>query len=358
MASNSRGKFLTLSTFGESHGPAIGGVLDGMPPGINFSPEELRACMQRRRPGQSQITTSRNEKDEVQILSGITEGKTNGFPIGFIILNEDAKPKDYGNLKELFRPSHADFTYREKYGIHPQSGGGRSSARETAVWVAAAYFANQLLKKVGIKIAAYVHSIGNLSLEDSFNPEELSSSPENAVRCPDDELALLMEKAILKAKNEGDSLGGTIACAIYNCPIGLGDPVFEKLHAELGKAILSINACKGFEYGSGFAGTRLKGSEHNDEYYRDTDGKIKTKTNNSGGIQGGISNGMTIYFKAAFKPTSTLLKTQQTVDLHGEATEMIAKGRHDPCVLPRAVPVVEAMSALVIADFLLKKPAQ
>jgi len=353
MASNSFGKLLTLTSFGESHGAAIGGILDGMPAGIIYSAEDLRLNMQRRRPGQSAVTTSRNEKDEVVILSGITNGKTNGFPIGFIIPNEDARPKDYGDLKQIFRPSHADFTYREKYGIDPLSGGGRSSARETAVWVAAGYFADLLLKRAGIKVIAYVHSIGDMSLGENFDIEKIKEQPKNTVRCPDEELAKVMESAILLAKEEGDSLGGTIGCVIYNCPTGLGDPVFEKLHAELGKVILSINACKGFEYGSGFAGTRMKGSEHNDQFYTNTEGTIKTRTNYSGGIQGGISNGMTIYFKAAFKPTSTLLKTQQTVNLDGESAEIKAKGRHDPCVLPRAVPVVEAMSSLVIADYLL-----
>ena len=354
MASNSFGKLLTLTSFGESHGAAIGGILDGMPAGIDYDPDELKRLMQRRRPGQSAVTTSRNEKDEVVILSGVNNGKTNGFPIGFMILNEDAKPKDYSDLKQLFRPSHADYTYREKYGIDPQSGGGRSSARETAVWVAAGYFANLLLRKKGIKVIAYVNSIGNLSLGDDFDLEKLTATPENLVRCPDEVLAKKMEEEILTAKTEGDSLGGTICCAIFNCPTGLGDPIFEKLHAELGKAILTINACKGFEYGSGFGGTKLRGSQHNDEFYADQDGTIKTSTNNSGGIQGGISNGMTIYFKAAFKPTSTLLRSQQTVDLKGMAAEMKAKGRHDPCVLPRAVPVVEAMSNLVIADFILR----
>ncbi|TVQ50672.1 MAG: chorismate synthase [Saprospirales bacterium] len=354
MASNSFGKALTLTTFGESHGAAIGGILDGMPAGIEYDPDELKQLMQMRRPGQSAVTTSRNEKDEVIILSGLNNGKTNGFPIGFIIPNEDARPKDYSDLKQLFRPSHADFTYREKYGIDPQSGGGRSSARETAIWVAAGYFANLLLKQKSIKVIAYVHSIGGLSLGDDFVGEKLTATPGNIIRCPDVALAKKMEEEILKAKKEGDSLGGTIGCVILNCPTGLGDPIFEKLHAELGKAILTINACKGFEYGSGFAGTKLRGSQHNDEFYADEHGTVKTTTNNSGGIQGGISNGMTIYFKAAFKPTSTLLKSQQTVNLEGKAAEMKAKGRHDPCVLPRAVPVVEAMSRLVIADFLLR----
>ncbi len=347
MAGNSFGKIFKLTTFGESHGEAIGGIIDGCPAGLSLDFEAINAEMQRRKPGQSPIVTQRKEEDEVKFLSGIFEGKTTGTPIGFIIKNTDQKSKDYSHIKDIYRPSHADYTYDKKYGIRDYRGGGRSSARETACRVLAGAIAKQLLQN--IKITAYVSSVGEMELKKNYSEVDFSEIEKNPVRCPDAEMASKMENIIKSIRKEGDTVGGTITCVIQNVPIGLGEPVFDKLHAELGKAMLSINAVKGFDYGSGFAGTVMKGSAHNDEFNEDG----STKTNHSGGIQGGISNGEDIYFKVAFKPVATLMQKQETIDNKGNKAEAEGKGRHDPCVVPRAVPIVEAMAALVLADFYL-----
>ena len=345
MAGNSFGKIFKLTTFGESHGPAIGGIIDGCPAGLSIDFEAIYAEMQRRKPGQSAIVTQRKEEDNVKFLSGIFEGKTTGTPIGFIIENTDQKSKDYSHIKDVYRPSHADYTYDKKYGIRDYRGGGRSSARETACRVVAGAIAKQLLQ--GIKITAYVSSVGEIELKKQYSEVDFSEIEKNPVRCPDAEMASKMEDFIKSIRKEGDTVGGTVTCVIQNVPVGLGEPVFDKLHAELGKAMLSINAVKGFEYGSGFAGTSMKGSEHNDAFNEDG----STKTNHSGGIQGGISNGENIYFKVAFKPVATIMQKQETIDNKGNKVTAEGKGRHDPCVVPRAVPIVEAMAALVIADF-------
>ena len=347
MAGNSFGTLFKLTTFGESHGAALGGIIDGCPPGIELNFDAIQLEMQRRKPGQSTIVTQRKEEDEVQFLSGIFEGKTTGTPIGFIIPNTNQKSDDYSHIKNNYRPSHADFVYEKKYGIRDYRGGGRSSARETASRVVAGAIAKQLLKNITIQ--AYVSSVGVLSLQKPYQDIDLSLIETNAVRCPDAATATTMENYIKEIKKNGDTVGGTISCVIKNVPVGLGEPVFDKLHAELGKAMLSINAVKGFEFGSGFEGAKMKGSEHNDLYNNDG----STKTNFSGGIQGGISNGMDIYFKVAFKPVATLIQKQESLNNKGEITQMIGKGRHDPCVVPRAVPIVEAMTALVLADFYL-----
>lgn len=347
MAGNSFGRIFKLSTFGESHGDAIGGIIDGCPAGIFLDFKAINAEMQRRKPGQSAIVTQRKEEDEVKFLSGIFEGKTTGTPIGFIIENTDQKSKDYSHIKDIYRPSHADYTYDKKYGIRDYRGGGRSSARETACRVVAGAIAKQLLKD--IKITAYVSSVGEMELKKNYSELDFSEIEKNPVRCPNAEMALKMEDYIKSIRKEGDTIGGIVTCVIKNVPIGLGEPVFDKLHAELGKAMLSINAVKGFEYGSGFAGTEMKGSEHNDIF--EADGS--TKTNYSGGIQGGISNGEDIYFKVAFKPVATIMQKQDTIDSKGNKAEAEGKGRHDPCVVPRAVPIVESMAALVLADFYL-----
>lgn len=345
MAGNSIGKIFKLTTFGESHGAAIGGIIDGCPAGLSLNFEAIQAEMQRRKPGQSAIVTQRKEADEVKFLSGIFEGKTTGTPIGFLIENTDQKSRDYSHIKDVYRPSHADYTYDKKYGIRDYRGGGRSSARETACRVVAGAIAKQLLQH--IKITAYVSSVGEMELKKSYSEVDFSEIEKNPVRCPDAETASKMEDYIKAIRKEGDTVGGTVTCVIQNMSIGLGEPVFDKLHAELGKAMLSINAVKGFEYGSGFAGTQMKGSVHNDIF--DTDGS--TRTNHSGGIQGGISNGEDIYFKVAFKPVATIMQKQKTIDTQGNQAIAEGKGRHDPCVVPRAVPIVEAMAALVIADF-------
>ncbi len=345
MAGNSFGKIFKLTTFGESHGPAIGGIIDGCPAGLVVDFEAINSEMQRRKPGQSKIVTQRKEEDEVIFLSGIFGGKTTGTSISFKIENTDQKSKDYSHIKDIYRPSHADFTYDKKYGIRDYRGGGRSSARETACRVVAGSIAKQLLKN--IKITAYVSSVGTMELNKHYSQIDFSEIEKNPVRCPDFEMASKMEDYIKSIRKEGDTVGGIISCVIQNVPIGLGEPVFDKLHAELGKAMLSINAVKGFEYGSGFAGTTMKGSEHNDSF--NTDGS--TKTNYSGGIQGGISNGEDIYFKVAFKPVATIMQKQETIDSQGNKVEAEGKGRHDPCVVPRAVPIVEAMAALVLVDF-------
>lgn len=347
MAGNTFGNVFKLTTFGESHGPAIGGIIDGCPAGIELDLEAVEAEMQRRKPGQSAIVTQRKEPDTVQFLSGIFEGKTTGTPIGFVIENTNQKSKDYSHIKDTYRPSHADFTYDKKYGVRDYKGGGRSSARETACRVAAGAIAKQFLKT--IKITAYVSGVGELQLNQPYSELDFSEIEKNPVRTADAAMAEKMEAYIREVRKQGDTIGGTITCVIQNMPIGLGEPVFDKLHAVLGKAMLSINAVKGFEYGSGFEGTRLKGSEHNDQFNEDG----TTQTNHSGGVQGGISNGADVYFKVAFKPVATIMQKQETINKEGEKVEMEGKGRHDPCVVPRAVPIVEAMAALVLADFAL-----
>ena len=347
MAGNSFGNLFKISTFGESHGKGLGGIIDGCPPGIIIDLEFIQNELNRRKPGQSKIVTQRKEPDSVEFFSGIFEGKTTGTPIGFIIYNTNQKSKDYDHIKNVYRPSHADFTYEKKYGVRDYRGGGRSSARETASRVVAGAIAKQFLSE--IKINAYTSAVGNIKLEKSYDELDLSAIDSNAVRCPDQDTADQMINYISKIKKSGDTVGGIISCVIENVPIGLGEPVFDKLHAELGKAMLSINAVKGFEYGSGFKGASLKGSQHNDLFNADG----STKTNMSGGIQGGISNGMDIYFNVAFKPVATLIQKQDALNSEGEIVEMQGKGRHDPCVVPRAVPIVEAMAALVLADAVL-----
>ena len=344
---NSIGQLFRLTTFGESHGTAIGGIVDGCPAGLYLDVKAIQNELDRRKPGQSSITTSRKESDTLQILSGFFEGKTTGAPICFIISNEDQRSKEYSNLKEVYRPSHADFTYDNKYGFRDYRGGGRSSARETANWVAAGAIAKQLLKSVNIH--AFVSSVGEEFVLKPYQKLDFKQIENNLVRCPDQEVANRMIAAIEQAKKEGDSLGGTITCVVQGVPAGWGEPIFDKLHARLGHAILNINAVKGFEYGSGFCGAKMKGSSHNDIFTKGG----KTTSNLSGGIQAGISNGMDIYFRVAFKPTATIMKDQTTINQKGEVVQFKAEGRHDPCVVPRAVPVVEAMTALVLADFYL-----
>ncbi len=347
MAGNSFGKLLILTTFGESHGEAIGGILEGCPAGINLNFDSIQNELDRRKPGQSAIVTQRKESDEVQFLSGIFEGKTTGAPIGFMIPNANQKSTDYAHLATAFRPSHADFTYEKKYGHRDYRGGGRSSARETASRVVGGAIAKQIIKEV--KINAFVSSVGSIFINKPYQALDFSQIESNPVRCPDAETAQKMEELIRSIRKEGDTIGGTITCVIQNVPIGWGEPVFDKLHAQLGKAMLSINAVKGFEFGSGFCGAQMKGSEHNDLIQPDG----TTSTNLSGGIQGGISNGMDIYFRVAFKPVATIMQTQTTINHEGEVVSIEGKGRHDPCVVPRAVPIVEAMAALVLADFYL-----
>lgn len=341
------GNFLNLSTFGESHGEAYGGILTNFPAGVVLDLDEVQNQLDRRKPGQSKIVTQRKESDKVKFLSGIFEGKTTGTPIGFIVENTNQYSKDYEHIANAYRPSHADFAYDKKYGFRDHRGGGRSSARETLNWVVAGALAKHLIPE--IKIKAYVSSVGEISCEKSYDELDLSKIENNIIRCPDEPIAEKMIRKINEVKKKGDTVGGTITCIIKNCPIGLGEPIFNKLQAELAKAMLSINACKGFEYGSGFLGAKLLGSENNDIFNPDS----STKTNHSGGIQGGISNGMDIYFKVAFKPVATLLRPQESIDKAGNIIQMEGKGRHDPCVLPRAVPIVEAMSAFVIADMYL-----
>jgi chorismate synthase len=353
MAGSSFGKVFNIHTFGESHGKAIGVIIDGCPAGLEISEELIQADLDKRKPGQSRITTQRKEKDLAKILSGVFEGKTTGTPIAIVIENEDAKSKDYSHIADSYRPSHADFTWDAKFGFRDYRGGGRSSARETAARVAAGAVAKAFLKHFNIKISTYVSQIGPLSMENPGSHYDEAQIEANIVRCPDSDLATKMEDFVVDVRKRGDSVGGVIHCNIQNVPAGWGEPVFDKLHADLGKAILSINACKGFEIGSGFEGTSMLGSEHNDLFIKEGDA-IKTSTNHSGGIQGGISNGMEIYFKAAFKPTATLMKDQESVDTKGNPTTIKGKGRHDPCVLPRAVPIVEAMAALVLADHALR----
>tara|TARA_Y100000991_G_scaffold53389_1_gene39034 strand:- start:777 stop:1838 length:1062 start_codon:yes stop_codon:yes gene_type:complete len=344
---NSFGKIFKLTTFGESHGPCIGGIIDGSPSNIDIDISKIQYDLDRRRPGQSKIVTQRKEDDKVEILSGLFEGKTTGTPIGFIIKNKDQKSKDYDHIKDIFRPSHADYVYEKKYGNRDYRGGGRSSARETACRVVAGSIAKQILKN--IKIVGFVKSVGSISLKSTYKNYNLSDSEKNIVRCPDENTAKKMEELIIKTRKNGDTVGGVVSCVVSGVPIGLGEPVFDKLHAELGKAMLSINAVKGFEYGSGFDGTKMFGSKHNDQF----DSEGKTITNFSGGIQGGISNGMDIFFNVAFKPVATIMKSQKTINKDGDSKEMKGKGRHDPCVVPRAVPIVESMAALVILDNML-----
>lgn len=355
MAGNTFGQIFKVTTFGESHGRAIGMILDGCPAGLEIDEAFVQQELARRRPGQSKIVTQRQEEDQAEILSGIFHGRSTGAPIAMVIYNADARSKDYGHIADKFRPSHADFTYQAKYGTRDYRGGGRSSARETAARVAAGAIAKLLLRQEGIGVAAYVSQVGHLRLEAAYQELDLSLTESNPVRCPDPALAAQMETLIKAVRKDGDTIGGVVSGLITGCPAGLGEPAFDKLHADLGKAMLSINACKGFEYGSGFAGVSLCGSEHNDLFYRDGDETIRTRTNHSGGIQGGISNGMDIYFRAAFKPVATIVAAQESVDESGESTTVEGKGRHDPCVLPRAVPIVEAMAALTVADHLLRQ---
>ncbi|MBO7069524.1 MAG: chorismate synthase [Bacteroidaceae bacterium] len=347
---NSFGQIFRITTFGESHGAAVGGVIDGMPAGILVDEDFIQYELDRRRPGQSRLTTARNEADKVEILSGTFEGKTTGCPIGFLVRNTNQHSQDYENMRDVFRPSHADYTYTQKYGIRDHRGGGRSSARETISRVVAGAFAKLALRQMGISIQAYTQQVGGITLPGTYKDYDLSLTESNDVRCPDLTYAQKMADLITKVKAEGDTIGGVVSCVIKGCPIGLGEPVFGKLHALLGHAMLSINAVKGFEYGLGFAGVTERGSQQNDKMIPLPNGKIGFATNNSGGIQGGISNGEDIYFRVAFKPVATLLMEQDTVTADGEATKLTARGRHDACVLPRAVPVVEAMAAITILD--------
>ncbi|WP_299149047.1 chorismate synthase [uncultured Dokdonia sp.] len=348
MAGNTYGTIFKLTTFGESHGKAIGGIIDGCPAGLEIDFDAIQRDLDRRKPGQSKIVTQRKEPDTVDFLSGIFEEKTTGTPIGFQIVNTNQKSKDYGHIKDTYRPSHADYTYDKKYGNRDYRGGGRSSARETASRVVAGAIAKQFLQ--GITFHAFTSAVGDLSMDTPYQELDFNEIEKNDVRCADSAFAKACEEKIKVIKKQGDTIGGVITCVIQNVPIGLGEPVFDKLHAELGKAMLSINAVKGFEYGSGFEGAKMKGSDHNDHFNNDG----TTKTNLSGGVQGGISNGMDIYFKVAFKPVATVMQKQETINAAGETVEMQGKGRHDPCVVPRAVPIVEAMAALVIADFVLR----
>ena len=353
---NTFGNIFRVTSFGESHGPAIGGVIDGMPAGIEVDEDFLQCEMARRRPGQSDLTTQRTEADNVELLSGVFEGKTTGTPIGFMVRNTSQHSADYDNLRQIFRPSHADYTYQTKYGLRDHRGGGRSSARETITRVVGGAFAKMALRQLGISVQAYTSQVGDIKLNHDYKAYNLKMAEYNAVRCPDQVKAQEMANLINAVRLEGDTVGGVISCVVKGCPAGLGEPVAGKLHAQLGAAMLSINAAKGFEYGLGFAGAAGRGSEQNDAFVPDGASHITTASNNSGGIQGGISNGQDIYFRVAFKPVATLLREQHTVDLNGNAVEFKAKGRHDPCVLPRAVPVVEAMTAMVILDnYLLNK---
>lgn len=350
---NTFGSIFRLTTFGESHGAGIGGVIDGMPAGIKIDTDFLQNELNRRRPGQSNLTTSRSEADQVELLSGIFEGQTTGCPIGFLVRNENQHSSDYDELRDVFRPSHADFTYEAKYGLRDHRGGGRSSARETISRVVGGALAKMFLQQEGIRVTAYTSQVGNIALSGSYKDYDLTEIERNPVRCPVASIADEMAHLIEKVKADGDTIGGIITGVIEGCPAGLGEPVFGKLHAQLGAAMLSINAVKGFEYGEGFAGVVQRGSEQNDIFIPAPDGGITTSSNHSGGIQGGISNGQDIYFRVAFKPVATLLREQSTVNRLGQATIIKARGRHDPCVLPRAVPIVEAMAAMVIADNIL-----
>lgn len=347
---NTTGRIFRLTTFGESHGEAIGGVVDGMPAGIPIDMDFIQQELNRRRPGQSSITTARNEADQVELLSGVFEGKSTGCPIGFIVRNTNQHSNDYDNMRQLFRPSHADYTYTQKYGLRDHRGGGRSSARITISRCVAGALAKLALRQLGIQITAYTSQVGDIALNNDYRQYDLSQTESNAVRCPDQQKAQEMIELIQQVKADGDTIGGIITCVIKGCPVGLGEPEFGKLHAQLGAAMLSINAVKGFEYGAGFAGVTQRGSEQNDVFTIGHDSAVTTKTNHSGGIQGGISNGQDIFFRVAFKPVATLLREQDTIDINNQPTKLTAKGRHDACVLPRAVPVVEAMAAITILD--------
>lgn len=353
MAGNTYGTLFRLTTFGESHGLALGGIIDGCPAGLQADTGFIKTELERRKPGQSKIVSKRKESDTVEFLSGILNGYTTGAPIGFIIRNENQKPEDYAQLKDAFRPSHADYTYFRKYGIPPQPGGGRSSARETVCRVVGGAFAKILLKEKKISVNAYVSQVGNIKLLKNYKKLNLSKTYANIVRCPDELLADTMIKRIEQVRKEGDTIGGMVSCVISNVPVGLGEPVFDKLNADLAKAMFSINAVKGVDIGSGFDCVKMKGSQHNDIFFN-SGGAIRTKTNFSGGIQGGLSNGEDIFFRVAFKPVATIMQKQRTVNSSGEEIEITGKGRHDPCVLPRAVPIVESMAALTIADHLLR----
>ncbi|MCS6823093.1 MAG: chorismate synthase [Cytophagaceae bacterium] len=351
--SSTFGKIFKISTFGESHGKAVGVVLEGCPAGLEIDENYIQHELDRRKPGQSKITTQRKEEDKVHILSGVFENKTTGTPIAMVVYNEDQRSKDYSHIADKFRPSHADYTYHVKYGIRDYRGGGRSSARETVARVAAGAIAKLLLSKFGIRIYSYVSQVGSIRLDKHYDELDLNTIDDNIIRCPDAQTAEKMIALIDETRKNQDTIGGVITGVVKGCPPGLGEPVFDKLHAELGKAMLSINAVKGFEYGSGFDGVKLNGSQHND-LFENKDGRITTKTNHSGGIQGGISNGQDIYFRVAFKPVATIMSDQESVNEKGEKTIVSGKGRHDPCVLPRAVPIVDAMTALVLADFFLR----
>ena len=355
--SNTFGKIFKISTFGESHGIAIGVIIDGCPAGIEINKDIIQKDLDRRKPGQSKITTQRKEDDKLQILSGVFDGKSTGAPISILINNKDQKSSDYNHISTSFRPSHADYTYHKKYGTRDFRGGGRSSARETANWVSAGSIAKQILSQTGIKISAYVSQVGSLKLKKNYKLLDLTNSEKNIVRCPDNEYSKKFIDIIDNARKNNDTIGGVITCVIEGCPVGIGEPIFGKLHAELGRAMLSINAVKGFEYGSGFKGVEMFGSEHND-MFEVKENKVSTKSNNSGGIQGGISNGQDIYFNVAFKPVSTIMKDQKSISSENEKVIIKGKGRHDPCVVPRAVPIVEAMAANVLVDLYLQSKIQ
>ncbi|MCU0438734.1 MAG: chorismate synthase [Raineya sp.] len=347
---NTYGNIFRITTFGESHGIAVGVVIDGCPAGLEIDETFIQQELDRRRPGQSAIVTQRKEADQIQIVSGVFEGKTTGMPITMLVWNEDAKSKDYSHIADKFRPSHADYTYQMKYGFRDYRGGGRSSARETLARVAAGAVAKLLLRKLGVEIQAYVSQVGKLKLQKSYQELDLSLTESNDIRCPDAQMAEKMIDYIKDIRKQGDTVGGVVSCVCKNVPVGLGEPAFDKLHAELGKAMLSINAVKGFEYGSGFEGVEMLGSEHNDAFFVENN-QVHTKTNHSGGIQGGISNGEDIYFRVAFKPVATIMQEQESINEQKESAIVTGKGRHDPCVVPRAVPIVEAMAALVLVDF-------
>lgn len=353
---NTFGNLFRLTTFGESHGEAIGGIVDGMPAGIDVDEAFLQSQLDRRRPGQSEITTPRMEADRLEILSGVFDGKTTGHPIGFLVRNQNQHSADYDSLADLFRPSHADFTYWKKYSVRDHRGGGRSSARETISRVVGGAFAQLALSRLGIRVTAWTSQVGDIVLERDYRELDFAEIERNAVRCADSAVAARMQDLILRVKADGDTIGGCISCVVTGCPVGLGEPVFGKLHAALGAAMLSVNAVKGFEYGEGFGGVSWRGSEQND-IFETRDGRIRTRSNHSGGIQGGISNGEDIFFRVAFKPVATILRPQPTVNKAGEAVTMAARGRHDPCVLPRAVPIVEAMAAMTILDYYLLNKA-
>lgn len=354
MAGSTFGQVFRIHTFGESRGKALGVTIDGCPAGVDIDLDFIQLELARRRPGQSAIVTQRNEGDQVEILSGVFEGKSTGTPIQMVIFNKDARSRDYSHIADRYRPSHADFTFQEKYGIRDYRGGGRSSARETAARVAAGAVAKLILQSQGIQINAYVSQVGTLQLQVPYHELDLTQTENNPVRCPDPTTATEMETLIRQVRKEGDTIGGVVSALVTGCPVGLGEPVFDKLHADLAKAMLSINACKGFEYGSGFAGVEMRGSQHNDAFYQEGD-QVQTRTNYSGGIQGGISNGMDIYFRVAFKPVATIIPSQESINQAGETVEVTGKGRHDPCVVPRAVPIVESMTALVLVDHWLRQ---